>query len=144
MCIQIMNKSPASAKQVPPKLAVITCRVLEVEIEHLASGMDHVVHIERMEQGLHNEPAKLKIEVQAAIERVEETTDAEAIVLGYGLCSRGTEGLVASRCRLVIPRAHDCITVLLGCRDRYAEYVAQHPGTYWYSPGWNEHHRAGI
>jgi hypothetical protein len=44
------------------------------------------------------------------------------------------------RCRLAIARAHDCITLLLGDRDRYARYVREHPGTYWYSPGWNKHH----
>ncbi|MFT3789439.1 MAG: DUF1638 domain-containing protein [Tepidisphaeraceae bacterium] len=37
-------------------------------------------------------------------------------------------------------RAHDCITLLLGSRQRYAEYVHAHPGTYWYSRGWNRHH----
>jgi hypothetical protein len=62
------------------------------------------------------------------------------IVLGYGLCSRGTEGITTTRCRLVIPRAHDCITLLLGSKERYAKYVADHPGTYWYSPGWNKEH----
>lgn len=27
-----------------------------------------------------------------------------------------------------------------GQQDRYAQYVKDHPGTYWYSPGWNKHH----
>jgi len=81
----------------------------------------------------------LRAKLQAAIDRVEVETDAEIIVLGYGLCSRGTEGVRTSRCRLVIARAHDCITHLLGDKDRYARYVAGRPGTYWYSPGWNKH-----
>jgi hypothetical protein len=119
---------------------VITCSVLELEIEHFAGGLAHIVHVERLEQGLHNEPAKLRLRLQEAIDRVERETEAQAILLGYGLCSRGTEGVRASRCQLVIPRAHDCITVLLGCKQRYADYVAKHPGTYWYSPGWNKHH----
>jgi hypothetical protein len=29
---------------------------------------------------------------------------------------------------------------LLGDKKRYSEYVAAHPGTYWYSPGWIKHH----
>ncbi|QNN23195.1 DUF1638 domain-containing protein [Planctomycetales bacterium ZRK34] len=123
-----------------PRLAVITCAVLEAEIEHFAANLPHVIHIENMEQGLHNEPRRLTERVQAAIDHVELSTDAEAIALGYGLCSRGVEGLTTRRARLVITRAHDCITLLLGSRQRYAEYVAEHPGTYWYSPGWNKHH----
>lgn len=125
----------------PPRVVVITCAVLELEIAHYGQGMDHIVHIELMEQGLHNDPPKLRNRLQVAVDRVEAMPlEFDAIVLGYGLCSRGTEDVTTRRSRLVIPRAHDCITVLLGDRNRYAEYVARHPGTYWYSPGWNKHH----
>lgn len=124
----------------PLKTAIILCRVLELEIQHFAEQLAHIVRLERLEQGLHNEPRKLHQHLQAALNRVEDETEAECIVLGYGLCSRGIEGLRARRCRLVVPRAHDCITLLLGDKTRYADYVAKHPGTYWYSPGWIEHH----
>ena len=123
-----------------PLTAVILCRVLELEIEHFAADCPRVIHIEKLEQGLHNEPAKLQVQVQQAIDRIERETAAEVIVLGYGLCSRGTERLRCRHCRLIVPRAHDCITLLLGDKERYAEYVAKHPGTYWYSPGWIKHH----
>lgn len=122
------------------RVAVVLCRVLEDEIAHLAHDAPQVVHLEHLPQGLHDDPPRLRVEVQAAIDRVEANTPADVIVLGYGLCSRGTEGLRTSRCRLVMPRAHDCITLLLGSKQRYALYVSEHPGTYWYSPGWNRHH----
>jgi len=124
----------------PPRTAIILCRVLELEIEHFAENAEHIVQIVRLEQGLHNEPNKLRDELQRAVDAIEQGTDAEAIVFGYGLCSRGTEGVRARRCQLVIPRAHDCITLLLGDKGRYSQYVAEHPGTYWYSPGWIQHH----
>jgi hypothetical protein len=125
----------------PPKVAVITCAVLEIEIQHFARDVSNLVHTEILEQGLHNDPPRLRVRLQDAIERVEAAAPtAEAIVLGYGLCSRGTEGVKTSRAKLVIPRAHDCITLLLGSKERYADYVKQNPGTYWYSPGWNKHH----
>ena len=123
-----------------PKVAVITCAVLELEIQHFAKGLPNLVHIEVLEQGLHNDPPKLRVQLQAAVDRVEACCAADAIVLGYGLCSRGTEGVKTSRAKFVIPRAHDCITLLLGSKERYADYVKQTPGTYWYSPGWNKHH----
>jgi len=122
------------------RIAVVLCRVLEDEIGHLARDAPQVVHLEHLPQGLHDDPPRLRLEVQAAIDRVEANTQADVIVLGYGVCSRGTEGLRTSRCRLVMPRAHDCITLLLGSKERYAQYVSEHPGTYWYSPGWNRHH----
>jgi hypothetical protein len=122
------------------RIAVITCAVLEDEVRHYARDLSQVVHIELLKQGLHNDPPLLRMVLQKAVDHVEETTDANAIVLGYGLCSRGTEGVRTRQCKLVMARAHDCITLLLGSKEKYAEYVAQNPGTYWYSPGWNRHH----
>lgn len=122
-------------------MAVIACAVLEDEVRHFAKPFGHITHIEILPQGLHNEPDRLRREVQGAIERVEAGFPAvSGIALVYGLCSRGVEGICPSRCRVGVPRAHDCITLLLGSRERYGEYVARHPGTYWYSPGWNRCH----
>jgi hypothetical protein len=116
---------------------VIVCGVLETEVRHYAAGLDHVVRICVLEQGLHNEPERLRREVQAHIEAIELIHAPEAIALVYGVCSRGTEGLHCRAARLVLPRAHDCITIFLGSKERYARELREHPGTYWYSPGWN-------
>ncbi len=133
--------NPITPAHMPkPRTAVILCAVLDVEIRHFAREMPHIIHIETLEQGLHNEPDKLRATLQDSITRIEQKTAVEAIALGYGLCSRGAEGIRSARCKLVIPRAHDCITLLLGDKQRYAQYVQANPGTYWYSPGWNKHH----
>ena len=42
------------------------------------------------------------------------------------------------RTPLVIPRGHDCITLLLGSKEAYREYFDTHRGVYWYSAGWIE------
>jgi len=117
-------------------LAVIACSVLEDEVRHLAAGLAHIRSLVFMPQGLHNEPARLQRELQAAVTAAEADPAVENIVLVYGLCSRGVENLRHERCPLVIARAHDCVTLFLGDKDRYADYVREHPGTYWYSPGW--------
>lgn len=131
-----MSVSPA-----PPRIAVIVCDVLRDEVTHFAKTVPQIQRIEYLQQGLHNDPPTLRIEVQKLIDKVEaEAEDVDAIVLGYGLCSRGVEGVFTRRCKLVMARAHDCITLLLGDKQRYADYVKQNPGTYWYSPGWNRCH----
>jgi len=56
----------------------------------------------------------------------------DAIVLAYGLCGAATAGLQAASIPVVVPRAHDCITLFLGSRDRYTAEFTGHPGTYWY------------
>ncbi len=120
----------------PPALAVIACDVLEDETRHFARAMPHVRELIMLPQGLHKEPPRLQREVQLAIDRAEARPDIEAIALVYGLCSRGVENLRHARCPLVIARAHDCVTLFLGSKERYAAYAREHPDTYWYTPGW--------
>jgi len=120
----------------PPTLAVIACDVLEDETRHFARTMPHVRELIMLPQGLHKEPLRLQREVQLAIDRAEARPDVEAIALVYGLCSRGVENLRHGRCPLILARAHDCVTLFLGSKERYAAYAREHPGTYWYTPGW--------
>lgn len=124
----------------PATHAIIACAVLEMEIEHYARLQTPPIPVYKLPQGLHDDPPLLRIELQKLVDQVEQDPNVELIALGYGLCSRGTEEVRAKRCRIAIPRAHDCITLLLGSKEQYGEYVAQHPGTYWYSAGWNKHH----
>ena len=62
----------------------------------------------------------------------------DAILLGYALCSGGVVGLSTKTIPLVVPRAHDCITLFLGDKKRYEEYFFANPGTYFKTTGWIE------
>ena len=117
----------------------IACKVLQREAYFCAGRSRNIVDVELMPQGLHNEPDKLREHVQKSL---EETCDIQGqkydgLLLGYGLCSNGIVGLSAS-ITLVVPRGHDCITLMLGSKERYREYFDSHRGVYWYSPGWIE------
>ncbi len=120
----------------PKRLHVISCHVLWRELCHFGALAPHVCTFDFLPQGLHNTPDELRRELQAAVDRVRPPCDA--IILGYGLCSNGMQGIVARDIPLVAVRAHDCITFLLGSKERYRAYFDAHPGTYWYSPGWIE------
>jgi len=98
-----------------------------------------VVDVHLMPQGLHNEPDRLRREVQAALAVTQDVQGRpyDALLLGYGLCSNGIVGLSAA-IPVVAPRGHDCVTLLLGSKERYKEYFDSHRGVYWYSPGWIE------
>jgi len=39
---------------------------------------------------------------------------------------------------LIVPRAHDCITLFLGSKERYLQYFNEHPGAYFKTSGWIE------
>jgi hypothetical protein len=103
-----------------------------------------VVDIRLFERGLHNEPKTLQQRLQEAID--DAPANAEAVVLGYGLCGGATAGIVARGVPVVLPRAHDCITLFLGARERYLE-EHERVATYWYVADQLERtgdYRAGV
>ena len=116
------------------KYYIISCHVLWREICHYVSISKNIYNVQFLKQGLHNTPDQLRKELQQAIDAVDG--EYEAILIGYGLCSKGTEGISARKSKLVVMRGHDCITFFLGSKSRYKEYFNEHPGTYWYTPGW--------
>jgi len=118
------------------KVAVIACEVLEPEVRHFLAGSQHVAELVIMPLGLHENPPILQQELQVAIDRAEANAAVETIVLVFGLCGRGVENLRHARCPLVIARAHDCVTLFLGDKERYAQHQQDKPGTYWFIPGW--------
>jgi hypothetical protein len=66
-----------------------------------------------------------------------DITKYDAILLGYGLCNNGIRGLRA-RLPMVVARAHDCITLLLGSKERFYQYFDKDSSTFFKSPGWVE------
>ena len=122
-------------------IALIACRVLEEEIGILMTDPSRIAHREFFEVGLHDQPAVLRARLAEAIARAEEDPTAEAVVLVYGLCGLALVGLAPRRLPLVVPRAHDCVTLFLGSKERYAACMQAEPGAYWYTPGWNKERR---
>ena len=113
------------------RLKLIACEVLARQAYYAAALSPHVVDIELIDKGLHNEPETLRAHLQARLDAVPPER-YDAILLGYGLCSNSIAGLVSRQAPLVVPRAHDCISLFLGSAERYAEEFRETPGTYWY------------
>jgi hypothetical protein len=131
----------------PLKLKVIACDVLNRELSYLSSLAGCFIDVTFLHQGLHRTPEKLKTMIQDEIVKANQgfpynymgdSTDYDYIIVGYGLCGNGVVGISSEKIPLVIPRAHDCITLLLGSKHRYKTYFDENPGTYWFSPGWIE------
>lgn len=117
---------------------LISCEVFYREMCYAISQSPHQVDIEFLPKGLHD------IQSSMMLARIQERIDAtdqslyQAILFGYGLCNNGIEGLTARDIPLVIPRAHDCITVFLGNKERYLSYFNNNPGVYFKTSGWIE------
>ncbi|MDP2984193.1 MAG: DUF1638 domain-containing protein [Candidatus Latescibacter sp.] len=120
------------------KYYVIACHVLWRELCHFGSFSPNTLTFHFLKQGLHTTPDLLRQKLQEAIDAVPEDECYTAVLVAYGLCCNGIEGIFARNTRLVFMRGHDCITFLLGSKERYREIAEKSPGTYWYSPGWIE------
>jgi hypothetical protein len=119
------------------RLKAIACQVFTREIEDILARSSHTVDLEIIPMGLHSLGVEMRPHLQETIDAADPL-GYDAILLGYALCGRGTEGLRAHHTQLVLPRAHDCIGLLMGSRHLYASYFADHPGVYYRSPGWVE------
>lgn len=116
----------------PTRVKVVACATV---IETMAPRMPGSMAREVLDFGLHHRPGGLTAALQGVIDR---STGFDTLLLGYGLCSQGVVGLVATHCRLVMPRVDDCIAIFLGSRDEYARQHDQQPGTYYLTKGWIE------
>lgn len=120
------------------RLKLVACEILYRELCAAVARSINQVDIEFLPKGLHDigqagMSARLT-EVLAAV----DSSKYEAVLMGYGLCSNGLVGLTAKNIPLVVPRAHDCITLFLGSKQRYLDYFHKHTGVYFKTSGWIE------
>lgn len=124
------NSSPA--KGLP--IVVIACQVFQDLFSRLfPDEMDG--NISFLDYGLHQVPSKLTKALQEAIDRIDQPS---LVVLGYGLCGNGLNGIKAGKHVLLVPRADDCIAMFLGSYAAYRREFDSTPGTYYLSKGWLE------
>ena len=127
------------------RLKLISCEILYREICAAVARSPNQVDIEFLPKGLHDAgAAEMLATVQGAVDAVEDgRIHYDAVCLGYGLCGNGMVGLTARSIPVVLPRAHDCITLFLGNRERYLDYFNKHPGVYFMTTGWIERGEGG-
>jgi len=124
-------------QETPVRIKVIACEVLFRELCLCAARARSIVELIFLRRGLHDNPDTLRERLQSIIDETDESR-CQAVALGYALCSNGVAGLRARGIPLVLPRAHDCITLLLGSKEAYQRQFSARPGTYYYSGGWVE------
>jgi hypothetical protein len=120
------------------RLKLLACEILYRELCAAVARSVNRVDVEFLPKGLHDiGQAGMSARLSEALARIDES-GYDAVLLGYGLCSNGLVGLAARCVPLVVPRAHDCITLFLGSKERYLEYFYSHPGVYFHTSGWLE------
>ena len=120
------------------RFKLISCEVLYREMCGAVANSPHQVDVEFLPKGLHD------LGCSSMRKRLQETIDRtdpqkyDVVLLGYALCGNGTAGIAARALPLVMPRAHDCIALLMGGRERYQTYFEENRGVYFRSTGWLE------
>ena len=119
-------------------LKLIACNVFQREACYCLARSPHVIDPEFTELGEHIRPEKLRSLLQAAIDRASASGRYDAILLLFGICGNAGVGLRAGDIPLIMPRAHDCCTVLLGSRQSFKEHFGDAPSTPFSSTGYME------
>ncbi len=121
------------------RLKLISCNVFQREACLCIAQSPHVVDAEFTELGEHAHSATLRQTIQSRIDAADAGGKAyDAILLLFGLCGNASVGLQARTTQLVIPRAHDCCTILLGSKAKYQEHFKDAPSTPFGSAGYFE------
>ncbi len=122
------------------KVKLLFCDVFKEELALLKLPPEEY-DIEYLPMGLHYHPNKLRQEISAAMARV---SGYSLVILGFGLCGGSLNGIKAPDSRVVMPRVHDCLPVLLGSREKYNELQKGDKRTFYFSGGWVEGERMLI
>jgi hypothetical protein len=115
-------------------IVVIACSVFQHIIErHLPANFTG--KITYLDYGLHRVPKNLSTSLQDIIDSIPEPS---LVILAYGLCGNGLNGIKSGKHYLLLPRTDDCIAILLGSYDTYIHQFTLEPGTYYLTKGWLE------
>lgn len=118
----------------PRPIRVIACAVFQEALrQRLSAGQR--AEVQFLDSGLHLVPANLKVTLQETLDSLPEPS---RVILGYGLCGGGLNGIEAGPHQLIVPRADDCITLFFGSYDQRQKDFDKHPGSYYITPGWLE------
>lgn len=125
---------------VQKRRTVIACSMVEDELRAAMEELDIHLPVVWMTRGLHNHPETLREAVQEEIDRLQEQDE---LLLTYGLCGTGLEGICSSHTRLILPCFHDCIHMLLQTKETLAAacgaadaYAHTCPGHLYLTRGW--------
>lgn len=121
------------------RLKAYACEVLARPFYYWSALSEHVIDIELMSSDYHEYPKEMHKMLQEKIDDLDGRKDKyDYIILGFGLCGNVLEGLESRSIPMVVPRAHDCITLFMGSKELYEKYFRENAGTMYYIESWIE------
>lgn len=114
------------------KTLILACKTLERELQVAMERQNCHDAIVWFESGLHNTPKKFKEALQMMI---DQATDYDRILMAMSFCGNVVCGLRSGNATLVIPRAEDCISLVLGSAENRSS-IPDAGHTYFMTEGW--------
>ena len=110
---------------------IIACKTLEQELQLAMqrTGISYPIHW--LPYGLHNTPKQLRETVSSLL----QNTDGDRVLLAMSFCGNALEGLQNGAGELIVPRADDCISLLMGSAEKKREFAVSY-GAYFLTEGW--------
>lgn len=112
---------------------IMACRTVENELRTAMAQAGANAPVLFLEAGLHIRPERLREAIQHDLDRIE---NVDVVLMGYGFCGKGLVGIKSDRFKIVVPRVHDCISLLLGSTATRNQYGAD---IYFVTKGWLDH-----
>lgn len=114
------------------KTTMIVCETLKDEFLFLYKEIGLKANVKWIESGLHNYTQKLHDRLQQAIDEIE---GCERVILVFGRCGDSVQNLKNGDFEMIIPKAEDCISLLMGSNERRRDYSKEH-AAYYLTEGW--------
>lgn len=118
---------------------ILSCEIFKPYIEVLLKEerLPYTYELTYYEMDQHNQPKEFHQLLQS---KIDESKGFDMVLLLYGICGNVTSHLKATHCPLLIPKVHDCATVLLGGKSRFIEIFGERLSTPWMALAHDENH----
>ena len=113
------------------KTVIIACRTVEKELNAAMQRTQTGHGVIWLDSGAHASPEKLHL----LLKKTLAETEAQRVLLAMGFCGGALKGLRSGDFELIVPRADDCISLLLGSVEKRLA-VSRAEAAYFLTDGW--------
>lgn len=117
------------------RTAFIGCRTIEEEVESILKKENiNFTCKYYVESGLHNSTQRLRAAIKEQLEKIMAGS-IDRLLLCFGLCGNVVDGMKTGDYETILPRADDCITMLLGSKEERQRLDGEEM-SYYLTRGW--------
>jgi len=110
---------------------IVACKTIEDELLYAMNKVNITYPVEWVESGLHVTPKKLNARLSEVLCQIK----AQRVLVALGFCGNSVLGIKAGDFEMIMPRADDCISLLIGSVKERLRISSEH-AAYFLTDGW--------